>query len=257
MKRFLFGLIIMSVAFACVPNKKLIYLQSQGIDDADKVTTDSVLKVVDLAKYKYKLQPGDIVSIKISSLTDPKFNFFAEAERELKEGIDPSLSGFMLDDRGFVELPVAGKVSLTGLTLEEAQDKVREVAQSYLESPTVNLRLLSFHFTILGEVNVPGNYTTYSGRYSIMDAIGQAGDLTDLADRKRIKVIRYDQGQAKVYFMDLLDAETMSSPLFYLQPNDLVYVSPLKVKNFTQFQSRNIALVLSIITSLSLIFFRF
>lgn len=256
MKKILFGLILLSVAFACVPNKKLIYLQSQGIDDAEEVVTDSVLKVIDLAKYEYTLQPGDIVSIKISSLTDPKFNFFAEAERELKQGIDPSLSGFMLDESGFIELPVAGKVNLSGLSIEEAQDKVRQMAENYLESPTVNLRLLSFHYTILGEVNVPGNYTTYSGRYSIMDAIGEAGDLTDVADRRRIKIVRYEQGQAKVYFMDLLDVETMSSPLYYLKPNDLVYVTPLKVKNFRQFQAPNIALLISVITSLSLLFFR-
>jgi polysaccharide export outer membrane protein len=256
MRTFFIGFFFLSVVFSCVPKKKLVYLQTPGIDDAESVATDSILSEIDIATYQYTLQPGDIVSVKISSLTDPKFNFFADAERELKEGIDPSVSGFMLDEEGFIELPVAGKIQLEGLTIEEAQDKVRILATNYLESPTVNLRLLSFHFTILGEVNIPGNYTTYSGRYTIMDAIGEAGDLTDVADRKRIKIVRYEQGKAKIYFMNLLAAESISSPLFYLKPNDLIYVTPLKVKNFRDFQSRNIALILSIVTSLSLLFFR-
>ncbi|MGB3181852.1 MAG: polysaccharide biosynthesis/export family protein [Cyclobacteriaceae bacterium] len=257
MRNFFIGLLFISVVFSCVPKKKLVYLQTPGIDNADEIATDSILSEIDIANYEYTLQPGDIVSVKISSLTDPKYNFFADAERELKQGIDPSLSGFMIDEKGFIELPVAGKIQLNGMTLEEAQNEVRRMAASYLESPTVNLRLLSFHYTILGEVNLPGNYTTYSGRYTIMDAIGEAGDLTTVADRERIKIIRYEQGKAKIYFMNLLEARSISSPLFYLKPNDLVYVAPLKVKNFRDFQAPNIALLLSIITSLSLLFFRF
>lgn len=257
MRKFFIGLFFLSVVFSCVPKKKLVYLQTPGIDDAESVATDSILSEIDIANYEYTLQPGDIVSVKISSLTDPKFNFFADAERELKEGIDPSLSGFMIDEEGYIELPVAGKIKLEDLTIEDAQDKVRTLASNYLESPTVNLRLLSFHYTILGEVNLPGNYTTYSGRYTIMDAIGEAGDLTTVADRQKIKIIRYERGKAKIYFMNLLEAKSISSPLFYLKPNDLVYVSPLKVKNFRDFQAPNIALLLSILTSLSLLFLRF
>jgi len=239
----------------CIPNKKVIYLQDTGYEERKTIGIDTVVNSFGLIDQEYRLQPDDIVSIKISSLTPTEYNFFAETEKEINEK-NPLLSGFLIDQQGYIILPVIGSIQLQGLTTIEAQNTIQSLAADYLQDPTVNVRLLNFRFTILGEVNKPGNFNTYNSRLTIFDALGMANDLTDYADRSKVQLVRHKDGSAKVVYLNLLDDDILNSDYYYIQPNDLISVAPLRAKDYRQFQVVNIGLIISTITAVSLLLIR-
>ncbi|MDQ3536474.1 MAG: polysaccharide biosynthesis/export family protein, partial [Bacteroidota bacterium] len=171
--------------------------------------------------FQYRLKPNDIISVKISSISPSGYNFFTASENEINER-DPLLSGFLIHENGSIELPYVGNVELAGLTLLEAKQKLKEVAGQYLESPTVNVRLLSFQFTVLGEVGRQGRYTTYNPKTTILEAIGMAGGLNDFAERSKIKIIRSEGENTQIFHVNVLDDNLATSEFYYLQPNDVI-----------------------------------
>ena len=252
-KALLFTTLIIIISSSCVPNRKVVYLQD-GREKED-IITDSVLGTYFMVPYEYQLQPQDIISIKVSSLTPTQYNFFKETERELG-ATDPLLSGYVIDEEGFIEIPAVGKLFIQGLTLKEAEEKIKSSLASYLNDPVVRVKMLNFKVTVLGEVNRPGSFNSYNSKLNIMEAIAQAGDLTQLADRSNVKMVRYDGSEAKMIYVNTLDDDLLSSPYFYLRPHDLIIVSPLDVKNIRQYQLPTISLILTTITALSFFFFR-
>jgi len=236
----------------CVPTNKVVYLQDGS--DLENVPLDQVIKSHQLDAYEYTLRSEDIISIKITSLTPEEFNVFLDPNEVNAE--DPVLTGYLVDKNGDVELPVIGKLRLTGLTVEEAEIKVRESVAKYVRDPTVKVKLLSFFFTVLGEVASPGEYRTYNPKINFFQAIGMAGDMTDFADRSRIQVVRYEQNEAGIGYVNVLDDTFLKSPYFYLQPNDLIIIAPLKAKNVRQYQLANYSLILSTLTVISLLLIR-
>ncbi len=239
----------------CIPNKKVIYLQDTNYETRETVGVDTVINSFGLVDQEYRLQPDDIISIKISSLTPTEYNFFAETEREINEK-NPLLSGFLIDQQGYIVLPVLGSIKVQGLTTIEAQNTIQTLAADYLQDPTVNVRLLNFRFTILGEVTKPGNFNTYNSRLTIFDAFGMANDLTDFADRSKVQLVRHKNGEAKVVYLNLLDDDLLNSEFYYIQPNDLISVAPLKAKDYRKFQVVNIGLLISTISAVSLLLLR-
>ncbi len=236
--------------FSCIPIKKEIYLQS-GNDTAALIKNAPTNKW-ELHDSTYLLQPGDILSVKSSSITPQEYNFFSKNENEIKES-DPILAGYKIDEEGFIELPVLGRLNIAGLSVIQTQKKIRTLAAKYLQNPTVNVRLISFQVTLLGEVNAPGKYSTIMPKTSIMDAIGMSKGLTNFADRSNIKLIRHVNNTAHVVYLNLLDEELISSPYYYLKPNDLILIAPLKAKNFKNFQAGNISLIISALTLISIL----
>ncbi len=241
-KKSLFILAFAVLASSCVRVKDIKYLQG----DTDYISeTDHQTKYIE-----YRLKSEDVVQIRVFTTSDDQFNFFAQAQAQLGGG-NPELSGFVIDDRGYVEIPVIGEVQIQGLTIDEAEDKVGELLEaSGLKAPKVVMKLLSFKYTVLGEVRRPGLFNNYTGKVNILDAIAQAGDLTDFADRRNIKIIRYQGNSAKILHLDVLDDDILSNPNFYLQPEDQILVDPMKIKN-TQGYRANIGITLSILTSVA------
>ena len=127
-------------------------------------------------------------------MTSPLYDIFTESE-SLTESDDPRLSGFLIDDSGKVTLPDGGRIFLKGSTIEESETKIQKYISNYLVNPTVVVKHLNFQFTILGEVNTPGTYTSYNRKTNMFEALGMAGDLTDFAERSRIKLVRYKAGR--------------------------------------------------------------
>jgi polysaccharide export outer membrane protein len=159
-----------------------------------------------------------------------------------------------VDSNGYISLPFVGEVLVQRLTVREVREKLDTILSEYLESPVSNVRLISFHYTVIGEVQNQGKYDIYDDRLNIMEALGSAGGLTQFANYELVKILRTEEGVSTMYTINLLDANLPKSDYYYIRPNDVIIVDPLKNKNFRLNSSRNITLILSAVaTSITLI----
>lgn len=162
------------------------------------------------------------------------------------------LNGYMVNKDGFIELPIFGEILVDGLTLAEAEAKIKLTASEYIKDPTVKVKLLSFKVTVLGEVSVPGIYYNYNVSFTILDALSLANGNTDFSNISKVKVLRQSTAGIVTYKLNLQDYEFLSSEAFYLQPDDVIYVQPSKYKNIP-LRTPIWVLVLSGVTTLVLI----
>ncbi|GAA4319451.1 polysaccharide biosynthesis/export family protein [Compostibacter hankyongensis] len=159
------------------------------------------------------------------------------------------ISGYLVNREGFVELPVLGKVRLSGLTTDQAREVVRHKAEEFFKNPSVTIRFANFRVTVLGEVNRPSSYIIPNERVSVFDAIGYAGDLTLYGKRKNVLLLRKEKnGKTEAVRLNLSNSSLISSPYYYLKQNDILYVQPTrsKVANTDVAWVRNISLLTSI-----------
>lgn len=250
---YLFYLLIV-FASSCVPRSRVVYLQ--GNNGLKEAKTGMIVDGFQLKDFEYRLKPDDVVSIKVTTLTTSEFNFFAESEGQIGGVSNPLLAGYLLDKEGYIQLPVIDKIMVKGLTIGEAQEKVRLSLDSYLQSPNVIIKLLSFHFTILGEVRSPGRYTTYDNKINILEALGTAGDFTEFADRSQIKIVRYEGDNASIFYLNVLEDKLLNSPYFYLQPGDFIAVPPLQVRTTRMYTLANVGLGFSTLTAIGFLVWR-
>ncbi len=213
-------LIVLSISTlflsSCASKKEVVYFQNTG----------SFETIVDKNSFTPKFKVDDLVSIHVSTLNNEAsapFNLFRGAA---EGGISPEQVDYLIDKAGEIDFPVVGKVKISGLSSEEVRVLLRQRLSDYLKDPIINIRLKNFTVTILGEVNRPGTYPISGERITILEAIGYAGDLTVKGVRENVMVIRDFDG-TKVYTrVDLTKKEAMSSPVYYLTQNDVVYVEP-------------------------------
>lgn len=241
---FLFALVFTS----CVPNRKYVYLQKEDINKK-QLPTDTILREYQYINFNYKIQPEDILSIRFASLTPKEYDFFdkdtAIPGQGLNQQANPLLIGELVDSEGNVPFPVIGKVRVAGLTVYQAQDTLQQIAEQYLENPLVKVRLINFRITILGEVSREGTYTLANNRVTMLEAIGLSGGLSDLADKRNVKLIRQREGKTEVQYIDLLDEEFMHSPYFFVNQNDVLIVPALRQRPYRRYFGQNISLVVS------------
>ena len=145
-----------------------------------------------------------------------------------------SLQTYLVDNEGGIEFPVLGRVMVGGLTKRECEKLIHDKILPYLnaaENPVVTVRMSSYSISVLGEVTRPGSYQVSREKINVLEALAQAGDLTIYGVRENVKLIREDaKGQKQIYHINLNDANLLTSPYYYLQQNDIVYVEPNKVK---------------------------
>ena len=252
-----FVIVLIAFAFSCVPNKKVLYLQDEQTDLYGPAPHDSVLRTYDVVQYDYKLQQEDALSVQISSLTPKEYDFFSLGlPRNNQSGSvrnQGALRGYLIDKDGNIEFPVVGKVKMAGYTVFEAEQHIQEIAKEYLEEPMVRVRLLNFRFTVLGQVLREGSINTYNNRVSVMEAIGLAGGLNELADRHNIKIVRQQDNQISVHYIDILSEDFITSPFYYIHPNDVIVVPPLKQRPFRRYFTQNIAIITSTLSLVLLV----
>jgi len=193
--------------------------------------------------------------IEVVSLTAKEFDIFKdESSNQNMRNVDPILTGYLIDSNGYISLPFVGDILVQRLTVREVREKLNQILSEYLESPVTNIRLISFNYTVMGEVIRQGKFDTFDDNISILEAVATAGGLTQFANFKSVKLIRAENGVSTMHYLNLLDGDLQGSDYFYLRPNDVIIVDQLKNKNFRLNSSRNIALVLSVIaTSLTLL----
>jgi polysaccharide biosynthesis/export protein len=248
MRLLLFFVLFVVALQGCVPNRKFVYLQKNDVNNKD-IRTDTVLRQYTLHIDDYKIQPLDLLSVRIESLTDDEFDFFQKLYPVNQgSGQNPSLTGFLVDNKGEVEFPVVGRISLAGLSVFQAEEQLEKAFTNYLKSPVARVRLLNFRFTLLGEVNRESQVVSPNSRVTLMEAIGLAGGLTDLADRSSVKIIRQRGEQAEVFYVNLLQEELVGSANYYVQQNDIIVVPALRQRPFRKYGVQNVALLFSVVS---------
>lgn len=213
-------------------------------------------KIIDSINYQhnffdYKVQPGDILNIVISSIGSSEFEIFNK-EYESLGNIQMGessifLNGYLVNSDGEIYLPITGTIKVSDLTIEEINSKVEEILSDYIKHFTVNIKLSIFKVTIIGEVRNPGTFNVYNTQINIIQALGMAGDITDLGNRKAIKIIRKTPTGSLTFLIDSSTDQIIGSKEFYLHPNDIIYVEPLKAK-VLRVNSPAIQITLSVLT---------
>ncbi len=242
-------LIFLIALTSCHQRKKVIYLRNIA-------TAKDSLSEYQSNKSIYKIQPGDILYVQLISLDDNinKIYNISDARSSLgyQQQSNLYLKGFSVRDSGYIDLPIIGKVKVVNKTISEAKDIIFNKAKKYLKTPNLIVKLISYKYTLLGEVRRPGSYYNYNDRLTIFEAIGNAGDITDYGNKKNVLIIRPTNNGEKFFRVDLTDINILKSQAYYLLPNDVIYIEPVKFKSF-RLNSPNISLVLSSITTLILV----
>lgn len=238
----------------CTSYQKSLYLQNE------QVLNESLEGQL----YDFRIMPKDELTI-IVSTTDPEASapFYRKIGQSKNSGNtsissmgNTNLLAYLVDNQGYIDFPVLGIIKVMGLTNRECEALIREKLQPYLkEVPNVTVRTSNYKFSVLGEVNAPGTYTTDAEKVTIFEALAQAGDMTLFSVRDDVQLLREDStGIRRVYHLDLTQADVALSPYFYLQQNDVLYVKPTKAKVNSNTFSGNASMwltLLSVVTSIT------
>lgn len=232
MKKKIVFLSLLAVALlaSCTSYKKVPYLQNSNEWDG----TGQAVNV-----YEPRIQPFDLLNILVSSPENPAssiaYNLISPSDNSRMQSLQsqPTLHNYLVDADGCVVIPNVGKLNIGGLTISEAEQLVLEKARGGFASlPVVALRFVDFKVSVLGEVTSPGTYTIKNGKVNIFEALALARDMTIYGQRENVKIIREDNtGRKEVVELDLNDTSILNSPYYYLQQNDVVYVTPNKSKS--------------------------
>jgi polysaccharide export outer membrane protein len=211
----------------------LVYLQEKP----GTPSNDSTVKQYQSRISAYKVQQGDVLNIKVLS-QDPAsvqpFNIDGQGSNVQMQLNLPQLyiTGYTVDEKGNIDFPLIGNIFVRGKTIAEISEILAQKIDKYVTNATVKIKLVSFKVTVLGEVKTPGVHYIYNDRVSIMEVLGYSGDLNDLANRHKIKLIRTIGDQVQVSNIDLTDRRLVETSNYFLLPNDVLYVEPMKAKNF-------------------------
>lgn len=216
---------------SCVPTQDLIYLQKKDGDATSAAVNPVALK-------PYRVQVNDVLSIKIKALDAAlveMFNASANANLGAGQGAQQLyFEGYTVDDHGNIRIPVLGEVNVLGFTTEEIRTKVeKQLLDEYFNKAAnifVTVKLAGVRFTINGEIANPGTQTLFQDKVTVLEAVANAGDITTVGNRKDVTIIRQYPHGTEMHSLDLTDVAVMKSPYYYVQPNDYIYIKPLKQK---------------------------
>jgi polysaccharide biosynthesis/export protein len=251
-KIFLLNLFLFLAIFvSCVPSKDLIYLQNKGNSAEQNLVSPVNSK-------PYRIQANDVLSISIKTI-DPKIDALFNTTTSSVVVKDPQslyFDGYNVDDHGNIRIPLAGEVNVLGFTIDEIRKKLEEkLLTEYFKKESnlfVNVKLAGFRYTINGEVGAPGTKSLLQDKVNILEAVANAGDITTTGNRKDVVIVRQTPQGAELHSIDLTNIKALQSPYYFLQPNDYVYVKPLKQKTWGTGKT-GIESLGTIITLLSLI----
>ncbi len=266
MKHFgLFIILLLSVfVTSCIPHKNTVYLQNKNNDHDDTIVNN----LTEVQK-PYRVQIDDQLNIRIKVLDQDNVQIFnpisdsgtlnaSSAERAY-------FDGFTVDLHGNIRIPTLGRFKVLGYTVEEIENQIEQklLDEQFKETANifVTVKLAGLRYTANGEVGSPGTVTLFKERVNIFEAIANVGEIPTTGNKRNVMVIRqYPQGQ-KIHHLDLTDVRVMQSPFYYIQPNDMIYVPPLKQKSIGTGETAvsslvTLATIASLITSGILIFSR-
>ena len=248
MNRFLTLALVAVMGMSCVTTKKLTYLQ-----DADSAKADS-LNTTFVSQTEAIIRNGDALTIFVSALDKeavtpynlPTVIFTAPGSTSVQT--TPMLQYYTVDEAGNIEMPVLGTIHVAGLKRSEVAQHIKELLETQVLNPQVQVTLVNAKVSVLGEVSRPGPVQMVSGRLTILEALAAAGDLTPYGKRDNVLVTREVDGKLQMARVDLHSADLITSPYYYLQQNDVIYVSPNTVRAVS---STNAGLWISLVGTLA------
>jgi polysaccharide biosynthesis/export protein len=228
---FLILLILIILSNSCTSQKKLAYLSNLPETGGDSFFTMGVPD--------YKIQNRDILYITLKAMSPTgeimemiSSNRSYPAGNLLQNESGQYLEGYNVDSKGNISLPVIGDIHVEGLTIEEIKTLLQEKFSADFKNANVDCKLISFKFTVLGEVKIPGSYFNYNNYLTVLEAIGKAGGIDDYGRRDKILVVRPTNLGTKTFTLNLQDKNLLSSEAYFLLPNDVVIIQPQPHKIF-------------------------
>ena len=260
MKGLSFSLVFL-MAFGCISNEKIIYLQNL---ENNPPIEDGALITYEIPEYR--LQYNDIIDVNIQTVDDliqfgynsrPTQTIGAMGNVSAQSGGDIYyMTGFSVDQQGNIRLPKVGNVQVKDKTLEEVRIEIEESMRMFVKSELyVKVKLGGVRYSALGEFRRPGKFTVLQDRMTIFEAIANAGDLTTVAKRDEVLLIRQYPEGTRLHRINLLDRQIVASPFYFIQPNDQLYVEPMKVRETGTGENtaQTLALVFAGVSSVALI----
>ncbi|MFC3880935.1 polysaccharide biosynthesis/export family protein [Algoriphagus namhaensis] len=264
MKKFLqvgFLPVVFLFLFSCVSNEKIIYLQNLENEEA---IPEGQLISYDIPEYR--LQYNDIIDVNVQTIDEliqggfnnkniPGNNQQMQVAGQ-SGGDIYYMTGYTVDALGNIRLPIVGEVNVKDKTIDEARIEIEEKLKAYVKTELyVKVKLGGIRYSALGEFRRPGKFVVLQDRMTIFEAIANAGDLSPVAKRDEVLLIRQYPEGTRLHKIDLLDRHMIESPFYFIQPNDQIYAEPMKVREIGAGENaaESISLVISAITALALI----
>lgn len=241
--------LLIVVISSCASKRDIVYFQIEP--NSTQIATSN--------DYEIRFKPADMITVDISAQDPAAVMPFLlspvaqNANSSLNLNNNLRVQSFLIDVSGNIEFPVLGTIKMKGLTRVEATEMLNERLSEYIKNPIVNIRLINFTVTVLGEVKNPGTFTVQNERISLNDALGLAGDLTIYGKRNDVFLIREVDGQKQFAKYDLTSINVINSPNYYLTQNDVIYVQPNKAQVRQSSYNPNNGVIISAIATLATI----
>ena len=230
---------------SCKKAEEVLYFQGEFIDSTSELHSS----------YFPVIQKNDMLEVMLTTANEEATKLFTPAIQNNKTTVTyssgvASKNGFLVDQNGFIELPFIGKILAHGKKRNDLEDEIESKLSEYIKEPIVLIQIINFKVTVLGDVRRPGTISVPNEKISLIEAIAIAGDLNITAERKKVVLIREVNGVRKEFIIDLTSKDFFSSQFYFLQQNDVIYVSPNRAKINSSSYSQ---IYLPILSSISLI----
>lgn len=239
---------------SCVPQKKMLLLK-----EMEMVSENVSIDYQNERTLDYKVQPGDNLFIRATSIIDEKtsgvLNGGEARMNYLTSDAAIYLNSYTINKDGFIDYPLTGLVEVKNLTVEEVKVKLQNELSKYVKETALMVKLSNFDLTIIGEVVRPGKYKIYQSEIGVLEALALAGNVTNFAKTETVKLVRRTDDGSEIITLNVGNADILSSPYYYLKPNDILYIEPMKAKQwgFTSFPYSTVLSIVSMsMTALAL-----
>lgn len=234
------AVLLISLIFtaSCVPSKQLSYF-----NDLDELQEPGVNP-----RTQKLIMPFDKLYIKVISI-DPQTSAIFNATEEMRSGVTNGILGYLVDEKGNVNFPFVGSINVNSLTLAQASEKIEKALNDYVAKTSVTVKYIDNQVTVMGEVERQGVYPFTQDKLNIYEALGLGGGLSQYGDRKKIILIRNEGDKIMHYRLNLSDSKIATKDYYYILPNDVIVVEPLKARS-SSYQNITYTTILSSITTL-------
>lgn len=223
--------------------------------DIDSLRTEINIPV---GSYQTTIRPADELFITVNSTTNPlvtaPYNLPqtnpAPAEDGASLQTQPQNQTYIVNTKGDIDFPELGTIHVSGMTTDQLKEYLTKEISKDIKNPIVMVRLINFTIDVAGEVKTPGIVPINRDRFSILDALAAAGDLTEFGERNNILLIREENGKRVHHRLDLTSADILTSPYFYVRQNDFIYVEPNQIRKDNSKYNQNNAFKLNVVTTI-------